>query len=207
MDVTVLCDAVAVFPEAVEAALPGWSPEYQSWTEATMPGNIDPAGGWLLHFHSYLVIGDSGTVLVDTGVGPAGGEAANWLGVAGRLPSLLARTGVSSEEIDTVILTHIHLDHTGWNVEQDHPRFTNATYVVQQAELDDVRGGPTYERTIKPIAAAGQLRAVAGETESAVFGCCRSSAASGSRWCRRVCRGPRPRRCSARRRAGCRRDR
>jgi hypothetical protein len=33
----------------------------------------------------------------------------------------------------------------GDDARQHHPRFTNATYVVQQAELDHVRGGPTYE--------------------------------------------------------------
>jgi hypothetical protein len=70
MDVTVLCDAVAVFPEAVEVALPGWSREHQSWTETTMPGNVAAAGGWWLHFHSYLLTRDSGAVLVDTGIGP-----------------------------------------------------------------------------------------------------------------------------------------
>ncbi|QNE19744.1 MBL fold metallo-hydrolase [Kribbella qitaiheensis] len=165
MEVTVLCDAVAVFPEAVEAALPGWSSEHQAWTEANLPGNVAADGGWLLHFHSYLVTSDRGAVLVDTGIGPAGSEAANWLGTTGRLPGLLAAAGVGADEIDTVILTHVHLDHAGWNTaEENRPRFTNATYVVQQAELDHLGDGPTYERYLKPIAAAGQLRTVSGET-------------------------------------------
>jgi glyoxylase-like metal-dependent hydrolase (beta-lactamase superfamily II) len=163
VDVTVLCDAVAVFPEAVETALPGWSAEHQAWTSANLPGNVAADGGWLLHFHSYLVTSDRSAVLVDTGIGPAGSEAALWLGTTGRLPALLAGAGVSADEIDTVILTHVHLDHAGWNTtEEDQPRFTNATYVVQQAELDHLGDGPTYERYLKPIAAAGQLRAVSG---------------------------------------------
>ena len=37
--------------------------------------------------------------------------------------------------------------------------------------------------------------------------CARRTGFSGSRWCRRACRGPGLRRCSARRRAGCRRGR
>jgi glyoxylase-like metal-dependent hydrolase (beta-lactamase superfamily II) len=164
VDVSVLCDAVAVFPEPVEAALPGWSPEHQQWTEANLPGNVDAAGGWWLHFHSYLVTSDRGATLVDTGIGPAGGEAANWLGTTGRLPELLEAAGVREADIDTVILTHVHLDHAGWNTAGEHPRFRNATYVVQQAELDHAHGGPTYERLIQPIADAGQLRAVDGET-------------------------------------------
>jgi glyoxylase-like metal-dependent hydrolase (beta-lactamase superfamily II) len=164
VDVSVLCDAVAVFPEPLETALPGWSAEHQQWTEANFPGNVDSAGGWWLHFHSYLVTSDRGVTLVDTGIGPAGGEAAEWLGTTGRLPELLEAAGVREADIDTVILTHVHLDHAGWNTVGERPRFGNATYVVQQAELDHARGGPTYERLIKPIADAGQLWAVEGET-------------------------------------------
>lgn len=163
MDVTVLCDAVAVFPEGVGDALPGWAGVHQEWTVAVMPGNVAVGGGWWLHFHSYLVTGDSGVVLVDTGIGPAGGEAAEWLGTSGRLPGLLSAAGVEAGDVDTVVLTHIHLDHTGWNMAAEVPRFGNAEYVVQAAEVEHARGSATYERLIRPIAEAGQLRAVEGE--------------------------------------------
>jgi glyoxylase-like metal-dependent hydrolase (beta-lactamase superfamily II) len=167
VDITVLCDAVAVFPEPVEVAIPDWSAEHQRWTVEHVPGNVDPAGGWWLHFHSYLLTGDRGATLVDTGIGPAGGEAANWLGTSGRLPDLLRMAGVEPADIDTVVLTHIHLDHVGWNTDQEAPRFRNATYVVQRAELDHVTAGPnaTYEKLVRPIAEAGQLRVVDGDTE------------------------------------------
>ncbi|ADB35910.1 beta-lactamase domain protein [Kribbella flavida DSM 17836] len=164
VDVTVLCDAVAVFPEPIAEALPGWSPEQQAWTESEAPGNVAPDGGWLLHFHSYLVTSDRHAVLVDTGIGPAGGEAALWLGTTGRLPRLLESAGVGPAEIDTVVLTHVHLDHAGWNTDGDHPRFANAEYVVQQAELAHAQDSATYRNLIEPIAAAGQLRAVEGRT-------------------------------------------
>jgi glyoxylase-like metal-dependent hydrolase (beta-lactamase superfamily II) len=163
VDVTVLCDAVAVFPERVEAALTGWGTAQQKWTVEVAPGNVAPGGGWWLHFHSYLVTSAAGALLVDTGIGPAGGEAAEWLGTAGRLPTLLEAAGVRAAEIDTVVLTHIHLDHAGWNMAEAVPRFSNATYVVQQAELDHARGSATYERLVRPLAEAGQLRTVAGE--------------------------------------------
>ena len=63
-----MCDAVAVFPEGVSEALPGWGDEQAEWTASVMPGNVRE-GGWWLHFHSYLVTGDSGVVLVDAGIG------------------------------------------------------------------------------------------------------------------------------------------
>jgi len=162
VDVTVLCDAVAVFPEEVSTALPEWGDEAAAWTGLVMPGDVRD-GGWFLHFHSYLVVGDAGVVLVDAGVGPAGGEAAEWLGVAGRLPGLLAQVGVEAADVDAVVLTHVHLDHVGWASDGVRAGFPRAEYVVQRAELEHVRGGSTYSNRIRPIEEAGQLRVVDGE--------------------------------------------
>jgi glyoxylase-like metal-dependent hydrolase (beta-lactamase superfamily II) len=119
----------------------------------------------LLHFHSYLVTSDDGVVLVDAGVGPAGGEAAEWLGVAGRLPGLLERVGVEVADVDAVVLTHVHLDHVGWASDGVRALFPRADYVVQRDEVEHVRGGSTYSSRIRPIEEAGQLRMVDGETE------------------------------------------
>ena len=163
MDVTVLCDAVAVFPEGVGEALPGWGLGEAEWTGRVVPGNVR-AGGWLLHFHSYLVSSGDGLVLVDAGVGPAGGEAAEWLGVAGRLPGLLGKVGVEVADVDAVVLTHVHLDHVGWASDGVRALFPRAEYVVQRDELEHVRGGSTYLKRIRPIEEAGQLRVVDGET-------------------------------------------
>ncbi|WP_432884341.1 MBL fold metallo-hydrolase [Kribbella sp. CA-245084] len=105
-----------------------------------------------------------GVVLVDAGVGPAGGEAAEWLGVAGRLPGLLKKVGVQAADVDAVVLTHVHLDHVGWASDGVRPAFPRAEYVVQRDEVEQVRGGSTYVSRIRPIEEAGQLRIVEGET-------------------------------------------
>jgi hypothetical protein len=95
VDVTVLCDAVAVFPEGVSEALPGWGLGDAEWTAEVVPGNVR-GDGWLLHFHSYLVVGAGGAVLVDAGVGPAGGEAAEWLGLRAGCLGCWGRSGWES---------------------------------------------------------------------------------------------------------------
>jgi glyoxylase-like metal-dependent hydrolase (beta-lactamase superfamily II) len=118
----------------------------------------------LLHFHSYLVVDGSGVVLVDAGIGPAGGAAAEWLGVGGRLPGLLAQVGVEPEDVDAVVLTHVHSDHVGWVSDGVRPTFPRAEYVLQRAELDQVRARADYSQLINPIEEAGQLRVVEGET-------------------------------------------
>jgi glyoxylase-like metal-dependent hydrolase (beta-lactamase superfamily II) len=111
-----------------------------------------------------LVVGDAGVVLVDAGVGPAGGEAAEWLGVSGRLPRLLQQVGVAVEDVDAVVVTHVHLDHVGWMSDGERPAFPRAEYVVQRDEVEHTRDGSTYASRIRPIEEAGQLRVVDGET-------------------------------------------
>ncbi|GAA3080977.1 hypothetical protein GCM10010530_04150 [Kribbella aluminosa] len=115
-----------------------------------------------MHFHGYLVVADSGVMLVDAGVGPAGGEAAEWLGVSGRLRGLLGQVGVGVEDVDAVVLTHVHLDHVGWASDGVRAGFPRAEYVVQRDELEHVRGGVTYERRIRPIEEAGGGAGVGG---------------------------------------------
>jgi glyoxylase-like metal-dependent hydrolase (beta-lactamase superfamily II) len=65
---------------------------------------------WRLPLRSYLIRGRGRTLLVDTGVGPPGGdflpEAQGWL------PGELERLGAWP---DVVFLTHVHVDHVGWN--------------------------------------------------------------------------------------------
>lgn len=63
----------------------------------------------------FLVRTGSSVVLVDTGLGPdLHDDGPRWLLVGGQLPVGLRAAGVSPDEVDVVICTHLHIDHCGW---------------------------------------------------------------------------------------------
>jgi glyoxylase-like metal-dependent hydrolase (beta-lactamase superfamily II) len=104
---------------------------------------------------SYLLRGAGATVLVDTGVGPPG-LWEDWDHDAeGQLPVALAAEGVAPEEVDVVFLTHLHIDHVGWNTDADgRPFFPNARYLVHRDALDFARGAGRRthtSRTVDPV--------------------------------------------------------
>jgi len=78
----------------------------------------------------FLLRADGQTTLVDTGLGP---EA------SGRLMEELASTGVAPNEVDQVIFTHLHGDHTGWNLDRStgEPLFPRARYLVPRGDWDE----------------------------------------------------------------------
>jgi glyoxylase-like metal-dependent hydrolase (beta-lactamase superfamily II) len=112
-------------------------------------------------------------VLVDTGVGGPGAPGASWIGTPGRLPGELAGAGVDPDEVDLVVLTHLHLDHIGWNLAWDagrpRPRFGGARYLVQRADWerfaregdDDDRAA--FERCVRPLRDLGALELLDGD--------------------------------------------
>lgn len=55
------------------------------------------------------------------------------------LPRLEA-VGVSPEDIDVVVVTHLHIDHVGWNTRYVDgawvPTFPNATYILPAADVE-----------------------------------------------------------------------
>jgi glyoxylase-like metal-dependent hydrolase (beta-lactamase superfamily II) len=114
------------FPAAGEA---DWAP----WRERH-PELFD-GNRWLLPFRSYLIRGRGRTILVDTGVGRAG-EGEFLPERQGWLPGELERLDVRP---DTVFLTHVHVDHVGWNSAFDGvPFVTHRDSVALSAE----RGRP-----------------------------------------------------------------
>src|SRR5258705_9376101 len=116
------------------------APDPSSWTEwrERHPEVFTPEGGWFLHVRCFLVRADEDTIVVDTGVGPASSPSqAWWGGDPGRLLDELAAAEVDPEDVDTVVITHLHDDHIGGVLlNGGEPAFPNAEYLVQRPDWE-----------------------------------------------------------------------
>lgn len=125
---------------------------------------VDSDEPWLTRFHAYAVRIYGRTIVVDTGVGPPGGNGDFLPERQGRLPELLADNDLSPDDVELVVLTHLHVDHVGWN-----HLFEQARIVAARADYDwfaETRGDAEYFlRSVRPLADAGRLELVEGLTD------------------------------------------
>jgi glyoxylase-like metal-dependent hydrolase (beta-lactamase superfamily II) len=117
-------------------------------------------------------------VLVDTGVGTKHSQKVRTIFHirAGQLVSNLARAGLAREDIDLVVLTHLHFDHAGGCTRWDRngslePVFPRATYLVQRRDWQEAtktneRTRPAYlPEDFLPLEGTKQLELLDGDTE------------------------------------------
>lgn len=107
-----------------------------------MRENLLPETRFANGFNPVFVETGDTLVLFDTGMGPMG--RANGLG---RLVERMGAAGLSPEDVDIVVLTHMHGDHIGGLMEEGRPTFPNARYVAGQVEFDfwtsaEAKAGP-----------------------------------------------------------------
>lgn len=105
-------------------------------------GTVDPDGETVaLSFNCYVIQTPNYVALIDGGIGD-GKERPHrpaWHRRETRFLDTLAAIGVTPDQVDIVINTHLHADHVGWNTRLEgntwRPTFPNARYVVAEAEL------------------------------------------------------------------------
>ncbi|GIX47795.1 MAG: MBL fold metallo-hydrolase [Candidatus Tectimicrobiota bacterium] len=120
---------------------------------------------------SFLLRSQGKTILVDTGLGPvpAGLPAVTW----GKLLEDLAAHAVRPEDVDMVVLTHLHRDHVGWNLSQQEgkvvPTFPNARYWLSAKDWEACHQEALRERfpnaptCVWPLAELGLVEFMEGE--------------------------------------------
>lgn len=91
-------------------------------------------------YYVWLALSQTRTIVVDTGIAPDRAAVAPGLHYLGSPPDLINSLGVSPASVDTVILSHLHYDHTGTAMD-----FPGAEIIIQQSELG-YWTGPVGER-------------------------------------------------------------
>ena len=87
---------------------------------------------------SYLIRANGRTILVDTGLGPRPADTPDvpW----GELMRDFAANGVRPDEVDMVVMTHLHRDHVGWNLRSEGsgyvPTFPKARYWMSDVDWE-----------------------------------------------------------------------
>lgn len=144
LDVMVVSDGIARAPGTMYfqgTTAEQWEP-HKRW--------LDHEGNVEFPFSCFLVRSGGRTVLIDTGLGQI-----NMMGfTGGSLLSELATANVKPEEIDTVFITHLHVDHCGTVAhvegESARPAFPNATYVWTAEEQAHWTGGVLDSSFVTP---------------------------------------------------------
>ncbi|MFC4209864.1 MBL fold metallo-hydrolase [Pedobacter petrophilus] len=80
--------------------------------------------------NAYIVKVGGKTILIDAGTSELYGPT------LGHLPANMKRAGYNPEEIEVILITHIHTDHTGGLMDGDKMVFPNATVYVSKQEAD-----------------------------------------------------------------------
>ena len=159
-------EVMALSDGAPERALDGFfnGVDTADWTRAL--GITDPQQALPFNFGTFLIRGDGHTTMVDTGFGARGREMD--VPGGGELLIRLSEAGVSPSEVDTIVITHLHGDHCGWNVNDDEDgalTFPNATVHLHQRELEYWTGAESDENAmaenvrtlIVPVQEAGRV--------------------------------------------------
>ncbi|MBE0614265.1 MAG: MBL fold metallo-hydrolase [Burkholderiales bacterium] len=117
--------------------------------------------------HSFVIESGVRRIIVDTCVGNDKTRSVQaWNQLQGPFLERLNEAGFPPESIDTVMCTHLHVDHVGWNtrlVEGEWvPTFPNARYLFGRREWEhwsseqaEHRDGDVMGDSVGPIMAAG----------------------------------------------------
>jgi len=115
-------------------------------------------------------------ILVDTGAGTKwDAKSLEIYRIDVRTPEqILEPVGLRPEQIDRVVVSHLHFDHAGGNTVRDddgrlRPSFPNARYVIQRVELETARQdnervrASFFPENFEPLVSSDQVELVQGD--------------------------------------------
>jgi glyoxylase-like metal-dependent hydrolase (beta-lactamase superfamily II) len=132
------------------------------------PHFADERGRLKMSIHALVVETPDRRIVVDTCLGndKQGRRIPTWNNLQGPFLADLATAGYPRESIDTVLCTHLHVDHVGWNTMLVDgkwlPTFPRARYLMgrvefahwqEQHERDDMAA--VFADSVKPVHDAG----------------------------------------------------
>jgi glyoxylase-like metal-dependent hydrolase (beta-lactamase superfamily II) len=161
-------DALQFFPSLTRELLA----ENRSWLQ---PRYFDKDDKLILCIQSYIVRTPHHVILIDPCVGNHKPRPAlpfwNMMN-SDRYERNLAATGLTVDDVDFVMCTHLHSDHVGWNTRLENgrwvPTFPKARYLFADRELEhwaerqkkDPASCPAITDSVLPIIEANQAELV-----------------------------------------------
>jgi glyoxylase-like metal-dependent hydrolase (beta-lactamase superfamily II) len=141
-----------------------------------VPTELDADNRLLMAFQTYIVRTPHHVVLVDSCIGNDKNRPtrANWhMKSDNRLMAGLRTAGLSVDDIDFVVCTHLHADHVGWNTRLDNgrwvPTFPKARYLFGVTEYEHWKAADAkspvfpFQDSVLPVVEAGRADLVAGD--------------------------------------------
>ena len=131
---------VGAFPRDDGRALFGVNVSDEDFDAASAANFVDPAQTTFFFTPTIVNTGQE-LVLFDTGMD------------TNLMVAALGRAGYSPDQVDTVVITHMHGDHIGGMRNGDEPTFPNAGYVTSSVEYDHWAGAENegFEANIRPF--------------------------------------------------------
>jgi glyoxylase-like metal-dependent hydrolase (beta-lactamase superfamily II) len=139
-----------------------------------VPRFASEEGKLKMTIHSLVVETPARRIVVDTCVGndKSGRGVPTWNNRKGSFLDDMSAAGFPPDSIDTVLCTHLHVDHVGWNTRLVEgswvPSFKNARYVFGETEYDywarqnaDAEQVAVFQDSIQPIVEEGLADLVA----------------------------------------------
>jgi glyoxylase-like metal-dependent hydrolase (beta-lactamase superfamily II) len=129
-----------------------------------------------MSIHSLIVETPGNRILVDTGLGndKQGRSVPTWNNRDTPFLETLTTAGFPPDSIDTVLCTHLHVDHVGWNTRLAGgawvPTFPKARYLFGKTEYEHWRDHSdtpdrvaVFNDSVKPIVDAGRVELIASD--------------------------------------------